>query len=317
MKVYIITTFLGVFGVNEKNKVVGVIPFPKDPKIMAQKYKESELEVIKEEKDLQTKLWKKGYKQFVYTINKPGVKHVETNAPQVEYLKSNLVDIAMQRGLIKKREEFNQLYLKFNLELAKVKIKLARKKDSFLIQLERAIEDIDKTLNLFSERLREWYGIHFPELNRAIDSHEKFAKIVAKYGARDKIDDSNIQKLAEESIGLDIDEEDEKALKEFAQHLVEMYKLREKLSKHLEKSLRKMMPNFTAIAGPMLAAKLLSKAGGLEKLARMPSSTIQLLGAEKALFRYLHGKGKPPKHGIIFSHPYVQKAPKEKRGKIK
>ena len=79
MKAYIITTFIGVFAVDEKNKILGFMPFPKDPKEMAKKYKEAEFKIIEEEKKLQTKLWKKGYKEFVYPINKPGVKHVEVS----------------------------------------------------------------------------------------------------------------------------------------------------------------------------------------------------------------------------------------------
>ena len=315
MKAYIITTLIGVFAVDEKNKILGFVPFPKDPKEMAKKYKEAEFGIIDEEKKLQTKLWKKGYKEFIYPINKPGVKHVEVSKP-LDYIKSNLRQLAIRQKIVKNEAEFNQLFLKFNLELTKVKIKLSTKKDFLIIQAERALEDMDKILNIFSERLREWYGLHFPELNKVVSSHEKFAKIVAKFGGREHVDDPELNELKKSSIGMDITERDEKILKEFARTVAELYVLREKIAKYIEKTLRELAPNFTEIATPLLAAKLLSKAGSLEKLARMPSSTIQLLGAEKALFRYLHGKGKPPRHGIIFSHPYLQKVKDKDRGKV-
>ena len=80
--------------------------------------------------------------------------------------------------------------------------------------------------------------------------------------------------------------------------------------------MKKIAPNITAIAGPTIGARLLAKAGGLEKLARLPASTIQVLGAEKALFRALRKGTKPPKHGILFQHPWVHGTPRWQRGKI-
>ncbi|HLC67506.1 MAG TPA: C/D box methylation guide ribonucleoprotein complex aNOP56 subunit, partial [archaeon] len=74
--------------------------------------------------------------------------------------------------------------------------------------------------------------------------------------------------------------------------------------------------NFASLIDPLLAARLLAYAGSLEKLARMPASTIQLLGAEKAMFRHLHEKGRSPKYGMIYNSELIQKAPAESRGKI-
>jgi nucleolar protein 56 len=88
------------------------------------------------------------------------------------------------------------------------------------------------------------------------------------------------------------------------------------MEKYLENLLKEFAPNFSAVAGPLLAARLINLAGGFDKLAKKPSSTIQLLGAEKALFRYLHGHGKSPKHGVLFTHNLIQQAPAKKRGKI-
>jgi nucleolar protein 56 len=314
MKAYIITTFLGVFGVDENNKIVGFVPFKKDAKEIARKLKESELKVIDEEKKLQTQLWKKGFKEFVYPINKQDVKHVEENSKAENYIKENLLQIALEKKIVKDEEEFNNLFREVSVELTKVQIKISAKRDSLVVQAVRALDEIDKILNVFSERLREWYGLHFPELNRAVVSHEKFAKLVAKYGKRENVE--GYEKLAEESIGIEINEEDEKILKEYASTLEKLFDLREKLEKYVVDTMKEIAPNFSEIAGPLLAARILSKAGSLEKLAKAPSSLIQLIGAEKSLFRYLHGKGKAPKHGLIYLHPYVQNANKEDRGKV-
>ncbi|TAL47889.1 C/D box methylation guide ribonucleoprotein complex aNOP56 subunit, partial [archaeon] len=118
------------------------------------------------------------------------------------------------------------------------------------------------------------------------------------------------------SMGIDFKDEDIKAVQTIASKILEMYDLREYLSEYLEKLLKEMAPNFTEIAGPIIASRLISKAGGMEKIAKMPSSTVQLLGAEKALFRFLHGEGKSPRFGIIFSHPLVMNAPEHLKGKV-
>lgn len=204
----------------------------------------------------------------------------------------------------------NEFLNAFAIELAKLKISSVPRRDKLIIQVASAIADLDKILNLMSERLREWYGLHFPELE--IENHEKFAKTIAEKGKRENFGDFEF------SIGMDFEEDDEKNVKLFAQRVYELYGLRDTLDKYLEKMVKREMPNLYTLLGHVLAARLLAAAGSLEKLAKMPASTIQLLGAEKALFRFLRSKGKtkPPKHGIIFLSPYVAKAPKNKRGKI-
>lgn len=88
------------------------------------------------------------------------------------------------------------------------------------------------------------------------------------------------------------------------------------IEKQIEMDMKKIAPNTSKIAGPLISARLLSYAGGLEKFAMLPASTIQILGAEKALFRFKKEGGKPPKHGVIFQNPLINKAPHKVRGKI-
>lgn len=318
MRAYIVTTIIGVFGVDEKNKIVAFKLFVKNPTEIAEKIKLSEIGFIDEERQVRDELGKKGYRTFIFGYRKTGVKHVEPNNQAEKFIKDNLRKLAVDHKFVKDQIEFNQLLTKINLELTKVKIKKAVERDSFVIQANGAIEEIDKSVNILAERLREWYGLHFPEMNRMVDKHEKYAKIIEKFGDRKNIEDPELNLIKEKSMGADINEEDVKTVQLFAGRILELYKLRENLSKYLEKILKEIAPNFTEIAGPMLSSKLIAKAGGLDKLARMSSSTIQLLGAEKSLFRFLHSKKKTgsPKYGILFSHPLIQNSPQEHRGRI-
>jgi nucleolar protein 56 len=117
-------------------------------------------------------------------------------------------------------------------------------------------------------------------------------------------------------MGIELEEKDEELLKEYSTQLKELYKLREHLEKYTEKLMEEVAPNFSAIATPLLGARLIALEGSLSKLAKKPSSTLQLMGAEKALFRYLKGHGKSPKYGILYTHPEIQKVPMNKRGRI-
>lgn len=316
MKVYIIPTFVGVFGVGEDKKVLTFKAFPKDPIKMAEKFKLSEIEMIEEERQARDELGRKKYREFVFTSRKEGARNVEINSDVEKFLKENLRKITIERKIFKDQAEFNNLFSKFNLELAKVKIKKAFGKDKLIVQANGAIEELDKCVNIFIERLREWYGLHFPEMDKIISSHEKYSKLVEKFGKRENIDEEELKQFSTKSMGTDLSDEDMKTIQTYSSEIVRLYNLREDLAKYLEKLMQELAPNVTALTGSMLGAKLISKAGGLEKLARMPSSTVQLIGAEKALFRFLHGKGKSPRHGLIFAHPMIQNARDEQRGKI-
>lgn len=312
MKAYVVTTPLGVFGVSEEKEIVEFEKFPEDPKEVAKKIIKSERGVIEEERKVYKKLSSKGFDTF-FTVYKEGYGF-EKNDEIENFLKENLRKFAIEKGIFKNEKELNEFLTKVSIEISKERIKTSVSKDVLIMQVIRALDEIDRVLNIFVERLREWYGVHFPELDKAIENHRKFVELVSKFGKRENM--KGWEKLARESVGIEISEEDEKILKEYAIYVLDLFELRRKLENYLEKLVREIAPNLQTIAGTVLAAKLINKAGGLEKLAKMASSTIQLIGAEKALFRYLRGKGKSPKHGIIFTHPYIMKAPKKLRGKI-
>ncbi len=244
--------------------------------------------------------------------------------------RASLVQLALRTEFMDSEESLLEWLHNVELEYTRRKLRsVAQKRDLLAAQAIRAIDDIDKTVNLFVARLREWYSIHFPELNDLVREHEDYVKLVAELGHRDNMTKENLVKLgfseakaekianaAKTSIGADLSEFDIDAIVTLANIAREMYDLRRRLTDYIETVMKEVAPNVTALVGPLLGARLISLAGGLEKLARMPASTIQVLGAEKALFRALRTGGKPPKHGIIFQYPDIHKSPKWQRGKI-
>ncbi|MEM5836158.1 MAG: hypothetical protein QXR09_02525 [Candidatus Aenigmatarchaeota archaeon] len=316
MRGYIVTTLIGVFGVSEENEIICFEPFPKDPEKIAEKLEVSKKEVLDEEEKVQEELKKKGFKEIVFSIEKPGVRSYQKDSKAKNYVTENLRNLALEYGFVKDQVEFNQLLTKITIELTKNKIKKSIEKDSLVINLIRIIEDIEKTVNALSGRLREFYSLHFPEMDRIIQDHRKYAKIVEKYGLRERIEDQELNKIARKSMGADFTEEEIKMVQILAREILNLYELKDKLSKQLEKFLKEVAPNFSKLAGPTLAAKMIAKAGGLEKLAKMPSSAIQLMGAEKSLFRFLHGKGKSPRFGMLYNHPLILKTPEKLKGKV-
>ena len=299
MQAYLVKTFIGIFALDEKRKIISFKPFPKDPRTVATKLMEEEPDELMELKN-----------EF---------KNSLTADREIEnFVKQNLRRYAIEYKFVTDPIEFNQFLTKANSELSKLKIRSSGTRDSLVIHTNNTIEELDKTINIFIERLREWYSIHFPEMDRMIENHEKFARLIETFGDRKNINEKSLDQLKERSTGTDFTEDDINAVKLFASNIVKLYEFREALSKYLNSLLREVAPNFVSLAGDVIAAKLIAKAGGLERLSRMPSSTIQLLGSEKALFRFLksHGRSKSPKYGLIFNHPLIQNAPANKQGKI-
>ncbi len=201
-------------------------------------------------------------------------------------------------------------------------------KDRYIIQAIEALDDLDAAFNLLVERLREWYGLHFPEVNQLVKDHDKFVALVSEIGSRSEMTEerlrdvigeklaSRVAEVAPQSMGTDLEGDDLKMIQDFAARVKELREMRERLADYIREQMKKIAPNITAVAGPLLGARLISKAGGLKKLAILPASTIQVLGAEKALFKHLAKGTPPPKHGILFQHPLVRNAKRWQRGKI-
>lgn len=186
-------------------------------------------------------------------------------------------------------------------------------RDRNLVQAIRSLDDQIATINLYNERLHEWYGMHFPELaDYAKD--ERYAQLIAMHGDREGV----IEELGLdiESIGADMDPSDIDAIRDLANTLSRLYEDEERTEAYIQGIVEEACPNMCAIVSAPLAARMVSLAGGLERLASLPSSTVQLLGAEKAMFRHLRSGKKGPKHGVLYQHPDVHRAPYWQRGKI-
>ncbi|MFW9951257.1 MAG: C/D box methylation guide ribonucleoprotein complex aNOP56 subunit, partial [Candidatus Thorarchaeota archaeon] len=196
------------------------------------------------------------------------------------------------------------------------------------VQLIETLDILKKSISLFSSRMREWYGLHFPELtDKLVEDNILIAKLITVLGKRDNFtyekinqefgfNDSRInmlQKLASRSMGADIDLT---IIKKYADQILSLDDFRQELEEYLDLLMEQVAPNLFALVGGLIGAKLIAKAGSLKKLAFMPASRIQLLGAEKALYRFLKTGEKRPKHGLIFQWNLIRGSKPWNRGKI-
>ncbi len=197
-------------------------------------------------------------------------------------------------------------FYKKNLDETKKRIKDSTKEDLLVIQAINNIDDIEKAANTLVKRLREWYELYNPEFSRSIGKHEKFVEIIRKKRKKELLDEIGIAK--EETMGVELSQEDLKPIMNLAERISSLYNLKEEHKKYIEMSMEKMAPNMTAITGGIIGAKLLEHVGSFKRLMEIPASTIQLLGAEKALFRHIVTGARCPKFGVIFNHPLVSTA---------
>ncbi len=203
------------------------------------------------------------------------------------------------------------------------------KEDLHLVNTIQALDELDRFLNITTERTMEWYSLHFPELQDILKDNLALAKLIIEIGRRETFDKEALEKhgfgdkkaeaialAAAKSKGGTISEKDMRRIVGLAELAVKTASEREKLAEAVESTMNKIAPNITMVAGATIGARLIARAGGLERMARLPASTIQVLGAEKALFRAIRTGSRPPKHGILFQHEAVHMAPKWQRGKI-
>ncbi len=222
-----------------------------------------------------------------------------------------------------RRENKREVFMRRAREQVKTAL---MSRDMLLSGVARTIEDLDKVINLLGERLEEWYGIYFPELK--LEDKLKYAELVLTLD-RANIDRKELaqavgQKKADEvaaqagrSLGAALSDNDLAQCRSFASSIMNLHAMRTKYDKYQAELADEICPNMSKVAGPEVAAKLVSHVGSLNRLARLPSSTIQVLGAEKALFKHLKNRRiAPPKHGIIFQHPRISGSPKAVRGRI-
>ncbi len=211
----------------------------------------------------------------------------------------------------KKNEYFKEFFEK-NVLITKKAIKSSVKKDHLVVQTINNLADAEKVTNTLVKRLRDWYELFNPEISKSVRDHEKFVDLIISKSKKALLAEINV----DESMGTDLPKSDVKPIIDLAKTVKSIFELRRKQEDYLKKMMEALCPNMLAITGATIGAKLIAQAGSMKKLTRFPSSTIQLLGAERALFRHLKTKSRSPKYGYLHEHPLITNNKKSLHGKI-
>ncbi len=310
MTIYIASSPIGAIAVNEQRTPISFISFKNDAKKRADELEDCKKKAISDsEKKLLSQLKEKG--KIILETKKEGHEHEFPN-PAGDYLRGNMLDIARKNSIIKEKSELLSIIHETSTELTVRKMRNSVGEDKLLLQAINTTDELAKQVNTMAMRLREWYGYYFPELVELTGNNENLAKYVSETLYRTDIKGI----IVDESMGVNLKNEDLEEIKKYAKKIIILVDEKKELEKYIERKASIVAPNMTDIVGGLLVSRLIAHAGTLEKLAGFPSSTIQILGAEKALFRFLKGAGTSPKHGLIFQSSFIQRAPNQSRGKI-
>ena len=225
----------------------------------------------------------------------------------------------------------SQLGLGHSFSRSKVKFNPART-DNMVIQAIALLDQLDKDINTFAMRVKEWYSWHFPELKEVVKDNFQFAQCAALIRdkselAEDKLDaleeitgDADmakaVLKASRASMGMDVSAPDMENIIVFTERMISLAQYRKQLQEYMQLKMSVVAPNLSALIGDQVAARLIAKAGSLTNLAKAPASTVQILGAEKALFRALKTKGNTPKYGLIYHSSFIGRASAKNKGRI-
>ncbi|KKY36536.1 putative nucleolar protein nop-58 [Diaporthe ampelina] len=226
-------------------------------------------------------------------------------------------------------ENLRSLALGLSHSLSRHKLRFSPDKvDVMIVQAISLLDDLDKELNTYAMRVKEWYGWHFPELGKILNDNLAYARVILAVGMRTSTASTDLSDIlpeeietavkaaAEVSMGTEISDEDLMNITMLADHVVRYTEVRAQLSSYLESRMKAIAPNLTELVGTLVGARLIAHAGSLMSLAKNPGSTIQILGAEKALFRALKTKHATPKYGLIYHSSLVGQATGKNKGKI-
>jgi nucleolar protein 56 len=279
-----VKAWFGAFLVDDKGDIVECKLAPKDPAIIAEKLFRGDYSEYTQFKDFE-----------------------ELSAREIAFK-----ELALKSGFVESELEYNSLLHKVCIELARKKInEVLNQKDQKVKQAIAALDELEKLCSLLGDKLKGWYSLYYPQCPF---SGEQLASFIVKAHSRDSKD--IVKALELKAKGASFTKRDFEIAERLALDLLELYRTKRALARYIEDSMQEIAPNISAIAGGLLGAKLIQLAGGLKQLAEMPSSTIQILGASAALFRHLRDGKKPPKHGVIYCLPVIQKSPAKIRGKI-
>ncbi|KAL2008127.1 hypothetical protein VTN00DRAFT_8109 [Thermoascus crustaceus] len=226
-------------------------------------------------------------------------------------------------------EDMSTMSLGLSHSLARHKLKFSPDKiDTMIVQAIGLLDDLDKELNTYAMRVKEWYGWHFPEMAKILNDNIAYARVVLKMGMRTNWESTDltdilpeeieaaVKNAADRSMGTEISEEDLENIQALAEQVVGFAEYRQQLASYLTARMTAIAPNLTALVGELVGARLIAHAGSLLNLSKSPASTIQILGAEKALFRALKTKHDTPKYGLIYHASLIGQATGKNKGKM-
>uniref|UniRef100_A0A8C6XEK7 Nucleolar protein 56 n=1 Tax=Naja naja TaxID=35670 RepID=A0A8C6XEK7_NAJNA len=235
------------------------------------------------------------------------------------------------KGLTAQAASKAQLGLGHSYSRAKVKFNVNRV-DNMIIQSISLLDQLDKDINTFSMRVREWYGYHFPELIKIVSDNYTYCRLAKLIGNRKELSEESLEALEEvvmdsakaqaildasrSSMGMDISPIDLINIESFSSRVISLSEYRKGLQEYLRSKMNQVAPSLSALIGEVVGARLISHAGSLTNLAKYPASTVQILGAEKALFRALKTRGNTPKYGLIFHSTFIGRAAAKNKGRI-
>ncbi|XP_007444019.1 nucleolar protein 56 [Python bivittatus] len=235
------------------------------------------------------------------------------------------------KGLTAQAASKAQLGLGHSYSRAKVKFNVNRV-DNMIIQSISLLDQLDKDINTFSMRVREWYGYHFPELIKIVSDNYTYCRLAKLIGNRKELSEESLEGLEEivmdsakaqaildasrSSMGMDISPIDLINIESFSRRVISLSEYRKGLQEYLRSKMNQVAPSLSALIGEVVGARLISHAGSLTNLAKYPASTVQILGAEKALFRALKTRGNTPKYGLIFHSTFIGRAAAKNKGRI-
>ena len=312
MECYITYCVKGFFAFDSENELISKKLFPED-EIISRLAEINDKQIVKEEKEIIEEVSME-YDEILIESNKrlsdydnPKVV-IRTPNQAGEYLRGNYAEFGLDE------EEITKIYQ--NLAIYKIK-KESSSEDKHLIQAVNSIDEIDESISKLIERIREWYALYFPEMD-VIKNNETYIKLISENKSKDEIVKAKPDAFPDDIIDLDedINPEDLEIMNNYAKSIHELQKSRKNIENYIDHKMESIAPNLRLLVGPTLGAKLISHAGGIKRLALYPSSTVQIMGAEKALFRHLKSGDRPPKYGLIYQHPQVRGAKWWNRGKI-
>jgi len=281
----VVTTWFGTF-LLDGEEVVQAVPAPTDPALLAERARlRREGHLTPEEEQLLQGVEASGWRTRDRRLAEHGLRF-DLNAPIAVPATITAPDRALLGTAL--------------LQEAERALEESWDPSIHVQEAVRAGADLDRVRNLIGERLGSWVSRDFPELDPG--DHARAARAATEGTSRPGLGPAD------------------PGLIEARRHLGELYRsvaeTRKALQEAVSASSPVRTPNLTALLGPELAARMVAQAGGLDRLARLPSSTVQVLGAERAFFEHLRGHAPPPRHGLLFLHSAIQSAPRSERGKL-